>query len=276
MNIDKWLKYSIETLSESNIPTARLDCLVLLVDELDKDKHWILANLDYKLSKNIIDRLSNKILRRSIHEPLAYIRGKSEFYGREFVVNNNTLEPRPETETMIEVLKSLPTNFQSIVDVGTGTGAIAIIAKYLYPDTKVFAIDIDNKCIQVSKENAETHYVNIKFLHGNLLEPIINNKNIISIDGDKWIVLANLPYVPENHTINEAAMFEPKHAIFGGEDGLDFYREMFGQIVVIRNRPSYVLTESLPFQHKELENIAKESNYILLKTEDFIQVFIKN
>lgn len=275
MNINDWLKNSVKILSENNIPTARLDCLVLLEDELTKDRSWILANLDYELPNDITNQLNDKILRRSKHEPLAYIRGKSEFYGREFKVNKNTLEPRPETENIIELLKSLPANFQTIVDVGTGSGAIAISAKHLYPDTKVFAVDIDNKCIQVAKENAKQHNVNIKFFHGNLLEPILlDDKN--QFVSDDWIVLANLPYVPDSHTINEAAMFEPKHAIFGGEDGLDFYREMFSQIVSVETMPSYVLTESLPFQHKELENIANKSSYTLAETDDFIQVFIKN
>ncbi len=269
MNIDKWLKNSEKILLENDLTTARLDCQVLLGDELDKNKYWILANLDHELTDENINRLSDKILRRINHEPLAYIRGKTEFYGREFIVNKNTLEPRPETEAIIDLLKSLPDNYKTIVDVGTGSGSIAITSKKLLSEKDVVGIDIDNKCIQVAQKNAKLHNVNIKFHQGNLLETVFNELHAYS----QWIILANLPYVPEKYTLNEAAMFEPKHAIFGGEDGLELYREMFSQIDGIKNKPNYVLTESLPFQHKELENIAKKSSYSLIQTEDFIEVF---
>lgn len=266
MTVDDWLKRSSGALEKAGIHTARLDSLVLLKDELRKDKSWILANLDYELTKTSAGRLNQRILRRSKHEPLAYIRGMSEFYGREFKVNEHTLEPRPETETMIELLKNLPEAFDSIVDVGTGSGVIAISVKFLYPNCKVIAIDIDTKCIQVAKQNALKHNVNIELFEGNLLKPINHKLN-------QWIICANLPYVPNSHTINSAAMFEPTHAIFGGEDGLDYYRQLFGQLIDFNHKPLYILTESLPFQHDELVTIAGQSGYSISKTEDFIQVF---
>jgi release factor glutamine methyltransferase len=268
-NVSIWIKKNTDFLSINGIESARLDCLVLLEDELNKDRAWILANPEFEIPHDSINNLDAKILRRAKHEPLAYIRGKTEFYGREFFVNKYTLEPRPETETMIDMLKNLPNSFQAIVDVGTGSGAIAITLKLLYPDKRVYAIDIDNKCIQVAKQNAKLHNVNIIFSQGNLIAPIMNEVPKLG----RWAILANLPYVPENHQINQAAMFEPLHAIFGGEDGLDYYREMFNQIDHTDSKPSYVLAESLPFQHKNLEQIALKSSYKLSKTDDFIQAF---
>lgn len=266
MIIKEWIDEATAVLSGSDIITARLDVIVLAQDELQKDKAWILANPSYELPDITTDKLNLLIKRRSQHEPLAYIRGKSEFYGREFKVSEHTLEPRPETETMIELLKNLPEEFGSIIDVGTGSGAIAISAKFLYPNCKVIAIDIDKKCIQVAKQNALKHNVSIEFLEGNLLKPV-NHKL------ERWIMCANLPYVPDSHTINSAAMFEPAHAIFGGEDGLDYYRQLFGQLTDFNHMALYILTESLPFQHDKLVTIAKQSDYSLYKADDFIQVF---
>ncbi len=85
--------------------------------------------------------------------------------------------------------------------------------------------------------------------------------------------MANLPYVPDSHTINQSAMHEPSIAIFGGADGLDLYRQMFDQISNIKYQISLVLTESLPFQHEELAQIASSHHFEIAKSEDFIQVF---
>ena len=268
MTIGKWLKQSETFLDRSNISTARLDSLVLLEDECGKDRAWVLAHPEFELATPQLKILDEQIKRRAKHEPLAYIRGKSEFYGREFIVNNHTLEPRPETETIIDLLKDLPTNNSwTIIDIGTGSGCLAVSAKLELPKYRVVGTDIDNKCTQTAELNAKKYNASIEFRQGNLLEPFLEDIK------DKWAILANLPYVPNGHTINKAAMFEPSHAIFGGEDGLDLYREMFRQINKLQNKPTYILTESLPFQHSELARIAEKSEYEQQAEEDFIQVF---
>lgn len=291
MNISLWLQRYELQLKQSSIATSRLDALILLEDATGKDRAWLLAHPEYKLTSAQCSILNDQIERRAKHEPLAYIRGKSEFYGREFIVNEHTLEPRPETETMLDLLKQLTERSDlsvlkktstskiksltkpkgptfRLVDIGTGCGAIAIMTKLLFPEAKVFATDIDKKCIQIAKANAEKHNVSIDFRQGNLIEPLSN------VDVTGSILLCNLPYVPDSHTINQAAMFEPKHAIFGGEDGLDLYREMFNQIDSLKNKPKYVITESLPFQHSDLAKIAEVSRYKQTNQQDFIQVFM--
>src|SRR5690606_7517832 len=140
-----------------------------------------------------------------------------------FVVNSHTLRPRPETETMIDLLKQIVVSRQSsvvgentgdsrpetsdyIVDVGTGSGCIGITAKLEFPEAVVIGTDIDGGCIEVSRQNARNLGAEVKFYKGNLLEPLPANRHPLTA------VLANLPYVPDSHTINKAAMFEPKHA----------------------------------------------------------------
>lgn len=332
MKVSNWLKASENLLKDAGVSTARLDCLVLVEDVTGKDRAWLLSHPEYELQGSVLKKLSTKIARRAKHVPLAYIRGHAEFYGRDFLVNEHTLVPRPETETMIDLLKvvrnheadiavwedgkrkrqrkerhykfekpepvstlvktdegykvvwpkqSTAAHAQStkrsvlnyhdedlfIADIGTGSGAIAISAKLEIPEVHVAAIDIDDKCLKTAEANAKNLAAEIEFLHGNLLDPL-------HLPADKTIVLlCNLPYVPDNFQINTAATHEPRHALFGGSDGLDLYREMFAQIKQKTLKPAYVLTESLPPQHETLADIAKAAGYLLEKTDDFIQLF---
>lgn len=264
-----WLAAAVQTLKSTGIATARLDCLVLLEDALGKDRTHLLAHQELTLNSEQISLLNSQITRRALHEPLAYIRGKTEFYGREFMVSPDTLEPRPETETMIDLLKQLADSKQLtvdsntlIADIGTGSGCLAITTKLEFPRAKVCATDISKKCLEIARKNAQKHGVPIEFIEADLLS---------AVNRQPSAVLANLPYVPDGHTINQAAMQEPKLAIFGGSDGLDIYRQLFSQLVKLK--PKYVLTESLPFQHAALAKIARAAGYKLQNTTDFIQIF---
>jgi methylase of polypeptide subunit release factors len=337
--VKDWLINSEKRLTSAGIATARLDCLVLLEDATGKDRGWLLAHPEHELQGSEIKNLSTKIAQRAKHVPLAYIRGKAEFYGREFAVNAHTLVPRPETEAMIELLNVVcnresailswqePTKSKNtqqkrdlststkkastlvrtdggykvvwqppqhntrpkrirdgvdsrlrgndkdmfIIDIGTGSGAIAITAKLEHPDATVIATDIDQKCLETARQNAQSLSADIAFFNGNLLEPLLQvpKSNI-------QVLLCNLPYVLDNFQINTAATHEPRHALFGGPDGLDLYRELFKQIQTHKLKPAYILTESLPPQHGTLTQIAKSANYKLTKTDDFIQLFKPN
>lgn len=304
-------------LESAEVSTARLDCLVLLEDATGKDRAWLLSHPEHELQGSEIKKLNNKVAQRAKHVPLAYIRGKAEFYGREFAVNAHTLVPRPETETIIDLLKTLPLRHPDlsvlsarqaglvsepvlsltgesmrgdtqssdepygsrlggrddsevvIADIGTGSGAIAITAKLELPNAQVIATDIDQNCLETAQTNTQTLGADITFLQGSLLQPVFNLK----LDTCNLILLCNLPYVPDNFQINTAATHEPRHALFGGPDGLDLYRKLFTQTANLSRPPQYILTEALPIQHKALAEIAKAADYSLEKTDDFIQLF---
>ncbi len=292
MQIGNWLEKNISYLEKSAISTARLDCLVLLGDVIGKDRSWLLAHPEYELESSKVRKLESMMKRRAKHEPLAYIRGKSEFYGRWFSVNAHTLEPRPETETMIELLlkqvKSQKLTVESVVDIGTGSGCIAITAKLELPTLNVIATDIDKECLKIAAKNARRHSAKITITQANLLkhsQKVSGRTLFENVLGDslsgaeggvgEFIICANLPYVPDSHTINLAARFEPPHAIFGGSDGLELYREMFDQIDSLSDKPRFVLTESLPPQHQDLEKIANSHGYKITDKKDFIQVFLR-
>lgn len=273
--LSDWLLNATDTLARAGIGTARLDCLVLLEDATGKDRAWLLAHPEYILPYPVIKKLEEWLKHREKHEPLAYIRGKTEFYGREYIVGKKVLEPRPESETMIELLKELIDNQQEtgnkeeivIVDVGTGSGAIGITAALEIPNLQVILTDIDPECLKIARVNTKKYGVKVNFLQGDLLEPLIPESTT------PYTLLANLPYVPDHYEINEAAMMEPRIAIFGGSDGLDLYRRMFDQVSKMQHKPEYIFTESLPFQHMELKSIAETAGYILENAVDFIQLF---
>jgi len=194
MTINEWLKDTSSQLSTAGVATARLDALVLLCDALGKDKAWVLAHGEEPIAEKVFKELKVNISRRANHEPLAYIRGRSEFYGRDFIVSADTLQPRPETETMIKLFKKLEINKGTVVDVGTGSGAIAITIKLEKPELDVSATEINKSALIIAKKNADIMKVQINFHEGDLLRPVIKLK----IDS----LLCNPPYVPISNTIN--------------------------------------------------------------------------
>lgn len=265
MNATTWLHANQQKLTEAGIGTARLDCLVLLEDATKRDRSWLLAHPEYVLDKQVVVVLSTQIEQRSKHVPLAQIRQKTEFFGREFIVTADVLEPRPESEVMITLLRSLSLPAAPrIVDVGSGSGAIGITAALELIDAHVDLLDIDENALNVTKLNIQKHQISAQCFVSDLLTDTL---------GVYDVILANLPYVPDEYPINTAATHEPRLAIFGGSDGLDVYRRLFQQLAQGAHYVPLVLTESLPFQHPALEKIAKAANYRLQQTEDFIQVF---
>jgi release factor glutamine methyltransferase len=268
MKIDSWIVSATKVLAGSGIKTARLDSLILLEFVLGKDRSWLLAHGADNITPAKLSTLNRFITQRRTHYPLAYITHRVYFYNNQFFVNNHVLVPRPESETIIDLLKTLPPKDRTVlIDIGTGSGVLAITAKLLFPKTVVFATDIDTKCLQVAKKNGLSLKANVKFFKSDLL------KSLPAKLLENSVLLANLPYVPDGFTINESASLEPRAAIFGGEEGLDLYTQLFDQIMALKGTPSHVITESLPEQHDGLQSIANFAGYKLLATDDFIQVF---
>lgn len=269
MNVDTWLKDAKKLLETAGVGTARLDALVLLEDVMGKDRAWLLAHPEHKITAGKVRKLTNLLNRRAEHEPLAYVRKKTEFYGREFIITPAVLEPRPESETMIDLLKKLSNSSDLpvkplVADVGAGSGALGITAGLELPNARVDLLEIDKQALKVAKMNVDKFTLNISLIKSDLLA---------QSGQDYDILLCNLPYVPDDFQINPAAMREPRLAIFGGPDGLDIYRRLFKQIRNLRQQPLYILTEALPPQQAELAAIAKSAGYDLQQADDFIQLF---
>lgn len=266
MTILDWLIKSMRELKEAGVDSPRRDSLVLIEDLLKKDRSWVNAHADFELSAERVKKLDRQINRRTKREPLAYIRGKAWFYGRFFKVNAKVLVPRPETESFIELIKEFKP--ETIIDVGTGSGCLAITAQLELPESRVTAVDVDDNALGIARENARGHKVNIKFSKGDLLEPVKD----LRYDG-KAAILANLPYVKKGLSTSEELKYEPRNAWFSGDDGLDHYRRFWSQVQTLFQKPDYILVESLEDQHEAIAKLAEEAGYNLFKTDILVQVF---
>lgn len=209
--------------------TPALDTNLLLLDVLgQKESSWLLAHADEELTPAELTDFEEKIKRRLAGEPIAYILGEWEFFDRPFFVNSSVLVPRPETEELVEKsLKYLADRPATVVDLGTGSGVVAITLALENPQLKVIAVDISEDALAVAKKNAERHKVssNIDFVQGNFMEPIVNTK----VD----LVVSNPPYVPTKELENAkksietiGLTFEPQIALDGGETGLDYVEKI--------------------------------------------------
>ncbi len=240
MNIKYALKLGQQKLKDKNISSAILDAEVLLARSFSNkniNRAWLYINLNKELNKTVYNKYICLIKRREKYEPIAYITGYKEFYGLNFYVNKNVLIPRPETELLVEeVLKNFlktyklkPKNY-TIAEIGTGSGCIivALATKFKVQSSKLkmYGIDISEETLKVAQRNARKHKVDkkIKFLKGNLLNPIPEKMDLM---------IANLPYVSENEMKKLPAdikNFEPEIALYGGPDGLNYYRKLLKQV----------------------------------------------
>lgn len=266
MNISAYLDSATAQLRTAGIESARLDVLILLEAALDKDRSWILAHPEHEIDTAQLSGLEFSIARRLRHEPIAYILGTAEFYGRTFLVNPTVLIPRPETESFVSLLKShkLNKNFTHILDVGTGSGCLGITLALELPHASVTLTDIDAHALHLARKNAEALEADVDFMRTDLL-------NKITVQAD--IIATNLPYVPNNYPVLPPVSFEPKQALYAGADGMDTYRRFWAQLTGWFQKPALVLTEALLEQHDIQTKLAASAGYCLDATEGLVQLF---
>ena len=250
MIIKEALKLAISEFNKKNINCPALEAEILLSHILKKTREFLLTHPNKKISQNQIVKFKDLAGRRKKGEPIAYLIGSKEFYGLDFIVNKNTLIPRPETESMVEETMNLISQISyrksrakeciTLIDVGTGSGCIVItLAKLLklrITNYELFAIDISKQALTIAKKNAKLHKVGkkIKFLQGNLLEPILKNKKL-KIKNQKLMILSNLPYGwkewKNNCSMETVGLkFEPAIALFTEKNGLKLYEDLFKQV----------------------------------------------
>ncbi|MCB0100786.1 MAG: peptide chain release factor N(5)-glutamine methyltransferase [Anaerolineales bacterium] len=201
-----------------------LDAQVLLAHVLERPRTWLLAHLDAPLSAPMLESANQAFSRLEAGEPLPYILGHWEFFGRDFDITPDVLIPRPETELLVEkAIKWLSANplKRSVADIGTGSGIIAASIAMNVPDAKILATDISPAALKVAQKNSIKFNVQdrIRFVQCNLLPQ--------EVDSNIDLLCANLPYIP-TQTMQELPIYgrEPTLALDGGEDGLDLYRSL--------------------------------------------------
>ena len=224
-----------------NVSTsASLDAQVLLAEVLHCSRAHLLGYPEQILTEQQAAQFARWIERREQGEPVAYILGRRAFYDREFMVTRSVLVPRPETEHLLELaldfMKEHPQ--ASVVDVGTGSGALAVTLAALAPAAMVYAVDISLEALDVARANAELHKTVIHFMHGDLLQPLIDRG--IYVD----LVMANLPYIARDDLAQlEVAKHEPLVALDGGIDGLDLIHRLLTQLANVSRPNARVVLE---------------------------------
>ena len=202
---------------------ARRDAELLLMHSLKRSRAWLIAHDDELLSDDLSMSYTELLERRSKGEPVQYITGEAEFYGLPFLVTPDVLIPRPETEHLVEKVIELASDFAAprIVDVGTGSGAIAVALAHKLPHASITATDISLRALALAEENAKSNGASIRFLVGDLLAPT---------EGERFeIIVSNPPYVAMSDRDSldvEVRDYEPALALFAGEDGLEVYRRL--------------------------------------------------
>lgn len=262
-----WLKSSVNLLKVSNIPSPYLDAELILMHTLKCNRTFLHANNDIALSNEELKIATSLLERRINREPIAYLVGQKEFYSRNFLVTKDTLIPRPESEQIIEFLKSL--NLSNITnpklaDVGTGSGCLGITAKLERPELDVTLIDISSKALEVSRQNIQQFNAKATIIKNDLL-------NNIKLSFD--IIIANLPYVNKKWERSPETSHEPGIALFAEDNGMELIKKLFSQCTTRLNQDGYLIIEADPIQHIQLIDFALDYNLELISEQDYILLF---
>jgi len=215
----------------------RLEAELLLAHALGVNRAWFFAHADDPADDALVTRYQTLVGRRMAGEPVAYITGRHDFWSLSLAVTPATLIPRPETERLVELaLERLPPGGR-LLDLGTGSGAIALAIAKERPDATVHAVDASGAALEVARRNARSLGLNVTFHHGDWFAPVA---------GERFdVVVSNPPYIEEGdeHLSRGDLRFEPRSALASGADGLDDIRRIVGDARVHLSQQGWLLFE---------------------------------
>ncbi|SHE28979.1 peptide chain release factor N(5)-glutamine methyltransferase [Caloramator proteoclasticus] len=254
MTILEAIRYGIQNI---NSDTPQLDAEVLLSSVLKKDRLYLIIHKDDILDNEVLERYKEYVERRKKGEPVAYIINKKEFYGYEFYVEKGVLIPRPDTEILVEEVIKRSGEYENpvIVDVGCGSGAISVTLAKEIKGSRVFALDLMDIPIKVTKINAKRLGVEdrVQVIRSDIFENL--NKEL---EGRVDIIVSNPPYIRDEvipTLMTDVKDYEPYEALSGGEDGLIFYRRIAKEALKYLKRDGLIAFEIGFDQREELFNI---------------------
>lgn len=251
MTIKEALFHAHGRLKSAGNDSSWLDAELLLAHALNQPRAYLTSHAHDPLPRAAIQQYHHSIARRLRGEPVAYITREKEFYGLTFKISSDVFIPRPATEELVEHVvahcrgeqcslsrgRGLINRTPTIIDVGTGSGCIAVTCAKRFPASRIIATDQSIRALTVARENAQRHNISdrITFMQGELLAPVLShfqNDSEFKIQNSGWILVANLPYVPTS-TLNSKPelQFEPTTALDGGPDGIQLYRRLFQQLI---------------------------------------------
>ena len=254
--------------AESSEPeSAGFEAQLMLTHVLKVNRAWLMAHGDDALSTQALTAFETLLARRLAGEPMAYILGEREFYGLPFKVTPDTLIPRQDTETLVEnALHKLALRFRGgsdirVLDLGTGSGAIALAIAHLQPEALVTAVDFSDKALQVAKANADLLAIeNVQFIQSNWFDALGHQ----SFD----VIVSNPPYIEEQdaHLDQGDLRFEPKSALTSGADGLDDIKKILNECLVYLKPQAWMMLEHGYHQAEAVQNLMAETGLVEIET----------
>jgi release factor glutamine methyltransferase len=263
-----WLEAAASQLKAANITSYKLDVEIILGHTLRKPRTYLHAHPDELLELRDKEIADARLALRLERVPIAYIIGHKEFYGRRFSVTTATLIPRPESESLIELLRTvipanktlLPDMTWRLIDIGTGSGALGITSKLEFPELNVTLSDISNHALKVAGRNAKLLHADVQILRSDLLQ---------EYPFAPQIILANLPYVNPDWPRSVETNFEPEMALFASDNGTSVIKKLIDQAASRLPITGYLLLEADPEQHEILISYAKNRGLLHVKTDGY-------
>ena len=257
MTVLEVLQATTEYLKKHNVENPRLNAEHLMAHALGRKRIELYLDFDRQLTETELGPLRELVKRRSEGEPLQHLLGTVEFCGLNFLCDKRALVPRPETEQLVELVESQIVNRElRIVDVGTGSGVIALSLAAKFPEAKILAVDVSNDALALAQENASRLNLTgrVRFLKSRLLE---------NVEGALDLIVANLPYVStqDRHTLSREVLRDPEIALFAGAQGVELVQELIAD-APSRLRPGGMLALEIGLgQSEALLSALAEKNY---------------
>lgn len=250
----KLLTWTQEYLASKGVENSRREAEWLLCAATGMDRVGLYLNFEKPLVADELNAFKAMVIRRGKREPLQHILGSQEFYGLEFEVSPDVLIPRHDTEVLIDEVMRRSAGVTSILDVGTGSGCIAVTLAHELPGVRVTAVDISEPALVMAQRNAERNRVTIEFIHGSLLDAVSGR----TFD----LIVSNPPYIP---TVDIATLqpevrdHDPRIALDGGLDGLEIYATLVPEALNHLNHHGFLVLEIGIGQSVQLESIFKQA-----------------
>ena len=257
MTVLEVLQATTEYLKKHNVEKPRLNAEHLMAHALGRKRIELYLDFDRQLTETELGPLRELVKRRSEGEPLQHLLGTVEFCGLTFLCDKRALVPRPETEQLVELVESKIANRESrIVDVGTGSGVIALSLAAKFPEAKILAADVSDDALALAQENASRLNLTgrVQFLKSRLLE---------NVEGALDLIVANLPYVStqDRHTLSREVLRDPEIALFAGAQGVELVHELIAD-APSRLRPGGMLALEIGLgQRDAFLSALAEKNY---------------
>ena len=254
MTINEIKKQCIYILKQKNIEDSALKSKVIIANVLKVNKEYLITHDNEELEEKIVNKTIQDINELILGQPIQYITKNQEFYGLNFYVDKNVLIPQPDTETLVEEVINIAKKIEEpqILDLCTGSGAIAISIKKNIQKARLTASDISNKALEVAKINKEKNNVEIDLIESDIFKNINQKFNII---------VSNPPYIKTDviYTLDKEVQKEPKIALDGGQDGLYFYRIIINEAYKYLDDNGYLCLEIGYNQKEDVINLIEKS-----------------